>query len=171
MAVFENGPNDWARLDWQLLQNSPVTLYFKRALLEADVSWFQGAGYRVLSLRGGTHPSLESLLVCLGELFSFPDYYGRNLDAFDDCLGDVEVPEVGGLLLVLDEFAPFAASFPRQAQAVLDICARQSRRFLLMGRRFLVVAQSDDPELAFEPVGASPVLWNPREWLNASRGL
>lgn len=171
MAAFKNDPADWQRLDWRLLQNSPVTLYFRREVLEGDLSWFRSEGYRVCSLRTGSCASLDALLVALGGLLSFPDYFGRNLNAFHDCLGDVDVPDAGGLVLVLDEFAPFAASFRHKAQAVLDICAVQSRRFLMAGRRFLVLVQSDDPMLELEPVGSSPVLWNPREWLNASRGL
>jgi hypothetical protein len=171
MATFKNEPAEWERLDWRLLQNSPVTLYFKREILETDTSWFRANGYRVLVFRAAEHSSPEALLTALGELLSFPDYFGRNLDAFNDCLGDAEVPDVGGLLLVLDEYGGFAASFRPEAQALLDICAHQSRRFLLNGRRFLVLVQSDDPTLAFDPVGASPVMWNPREWLNASRGL
>ena len=170
MAAFRNYPAEWQRLDWRLLQNSPVTLYFKREVLDGDLSWFRSEGYRVLSLRAGACASLEALLIALGELLSFPDYFGRNLNAFDDCLSEVEVPDAGGLVLVLDEFAPFVASFRDEAQTVLDICAIQSRRFLMTGQRFLVLVQSDDPALALEPVGASPVLWNPREWLNASRG-
>jgi RNAse (barnase) inhibitor barstar len=171
MAILEDSPTERDQVDLRLLGLSPVTLYFKRPTLEADVSWFQANRYRVLPLRASVCSSPEALLVALAELLAFPDYFGRNLDAFNDCLGDVDVPEKGGLLLVLDEFAPFAAAFPREAHAILDICAHQSRRFLLSGRRFLVIAQSDDPGLTFEPVGASPVVWNPKEWLNASRGL
>ncbi|HKO54045.1 MAG TPA: barstar family protein [Polyangiaceae bacterium] len=171
MATFTNNPTEWERLDWQLLQNSPVTIYFDREILESDVSWFRADGYRVLSIRAAEHSSPEALLVALGKVLAFPDYFGRNLDAFNDCLSDVEVPDAGGLLLVLDEYAPFTAYFRREAQAVLDICADQARRFLLIGRRFVVLVQSGDPTLTFDPVGASPVMWNPREWLNANRGL
>ena len=37
--------------------------------------------------------------------------------------------------------------------------------------RLLTLAQSDDPRIEFEPVGAHPVIWNPREWLDKNRGL
>jgi hypothetical protein len=42
---------------------------------------------------------------------------------------------------------------------------------LLFGRRLLTLAQCDDPRAAFDPVGAHPALWNPREWLDKNRGL
>jgi RNAse (barnase) inhibitor barstar len=171
MSTFTDDPSEWTRLDWQLLQNSPVTLYFRPDVLEADVGWFEAAGYRVISVRVAAHFSPSALLDKLAELLVFPEHFGRNLDAFNDCLGDVDVPQVGGLLLVLSDYGSFAASFQREAQAILDICADQSRRFLLTGRRFLVLVQSSEPTIKFEPVGASPVIWNPKEFLNSTRGL
>ena len=36
----------------------------------------------------------------IAEAFGFPDYYGRNWDAFDECIRDVELPshvEITGL--------------------------------------------------------------------------
>ena len=171
MASFKQDPEEWQRLDWRLLQNSAITLYFNRSVLEADAAWLSAHDYRVLSLQTGEQQEPGEMLVELGKLLAFPEYYGRNLDAFNDCLSDVAVPDTGGLALVIYQFDAFARSNRAFAQAVLDICADNSRRFLLTGRRFLVLIQSDDPRIAFEPVGASAAAWNPQEWLNSKRGL
>jgi len=171
MAAFTEDPREWQRLDWQLLHNSPITLYFDPSILDGDVAWFTEQGYRVRSFRVTDHGSSEDVLLALGQLLGFPAHQGRNLDAFDDCLSDVEVPRAGGLLLILRDFDSFAAAAPTVAQALLDVCADNSRRFLLTGKRFLVLVHSADPRIVFEPVGASPVMWNPKEWLNSNRGL
>lgn len=171
MAGFKDDDSEWQGLDWRLLQNSAIALYFKSTVLQADVTWFAAHGYRVLAPDVGGVESSTALLVELGELLSSPDCYGKNLDAFNDCLGDVEVPEDGGLVLVLQAFDSFAAAFRSDAQSILDTCAVQSRRFLMTGRRFLVLVQSGDPRISFDPVGACPVMWNPQEWLNSHRGL
>jgi RNAse (barnase) inhibitor barstar len=171
MATFTSDPAEWQRLDWQLLQNSPVALYFSNAILADDVSWFHQYGYRVLSIQVADFVSRDALLVALGELFAFPHYFGRSLDAFNDCLSDVEVPTDGGLVLVLHDFNLYAKSSPDVAHAILDIVADNSRRFLLTGRRFVTLVHSSDPAINFEPIGATPVLWNPKEWLNSKRGL
>jgi len=42
---------------------------------------------------------------------------------------------------------------------------------LLLGQRLLALVQSDDPRIRFERIGAVPVNWNPREWLDSDRGL
>jgi RNAse (barnase) inhibitor barstar len=171
MASFTQDPEEWQRLDWRLLEGSAITLYFQNAVLEADAAWLAAHDYRVLTLRAGGCRSSADLLNELGTLLGFPEYYGRNLDAFNDCLSDLDVPQRGGLALVLHQFDAFARLDPYCAQAVLDICAKSSRRFLLTGQRFVVLVQSDDPRIAFEPVGARVVAWNPQEWLNAKRGL
>lgn len=44
-----------------------------------------------------SHQELHRLLK---EVFQFPDYYGKNWDAFDECIRDVELPthiEITGL--------------------------------------------------------------------------
>jgi len=171
MAAFTSDPAEWQRLDWQLLQNSPVALYFSRAILADDVAWFHQHGYRVLSIQVVDFLSKDALFVALGELFAFPGYFGRSLDAFNDCLSDVEVPAVGGLALVLYDFDRFAKQFPDVAHAILDIVADNARRFLLTGKRFITLVHSSDPAINLDPVGATPVLWNPKESLNSKRGL
>ncbi len=171
MASFTEDPAEWQRLDWQLLQNSAVTMYFHVPILEADAAWFVAHDYRVLSLRVDAYQSQYALLENLGKLLAFPEYYGRNLAAFNDCLSDIEIPHIGGLVLVFYQFDAFTRIDPSFAQAVLDICADNSRLFLLTGRRFLVLVQSDDPRISFKPVGGTAVMWNPQEWLNSKRGL
>lgn len=171
MTAFSNDPKAWQRLDWQLLQNSPIALYHNTEVLAQDMKWFETSGYAVLPLPVGIWSSLGEFLDALAQLLHFPAYFGRNLNALNDCLSDIEVPQESGLVVVLPEFQRFASSHPSGAQAVLEIFADVFRRFLLTGQRFLVLVHSSDPGISFEPVGATPVLWNPSEWLNSKRGL
>lgn len=171
MASFTQDPEEWQRLDWRLLQSSPIALYFNREILKEDLSWFASQRYRVLTMETGTCASAEALLEALGECLSFPAYFGRSIDALNDLLSDIDVPDDGGLVLVLYDFHGFASAFRETAQAILDVFADNSRQFLLTGRRCLVLVHSGDPRIAFEPVGTTAVAWNPREWLNSKRGL
>ena len=70
MTSFTDDPDEWQRLDWQLLQNSAITLYFHMPVLEADAAWFAAHDYRVFSLRAGAYQSQEALLVELGKLLA-----------------------------------------------------------------------------------------------------
>lgn len=169
MTAFRDDPAEWERLDWRLLQNGAVSLYHQPRVLEADLAWLIDADYRVIRVDcrewtdGSPHPGLARAL-------AFPAYYGANLNALEDALSDLDVPDLGGMVLVLHRLDAFvAATGKREAWAVLDVFERAARHFLLTGRRFLVLVQSDDPRLEFDGVGARPVTWNPREWLTARR--
>jgi RNAse (barnase) inhibitor barstar len=113
----------------------------------------------------------------LADRLRFPAYFGRNLDALNDCIRDVASHEYGwpadatGLVIVLRAFDAFATVDRRTAQIMLNIVAHQARTATLFGNRIICLVQSNDPQLSFEPVGAMPVLWNDAELLNSSRGL
>jgi RNAse (barnase) inhibitor barstar len=45
-----------------------------------------------LTVDVGSVTSRQELHSLLAEVFHFPDYYGQNWDAFDECIRDVELP-------------------------------------------------------------------------------
>ena len=45
MASFD--PHDLDRVDWAILQNGWIALYWKTEILEHDVGWLAEHGYRV----------------------------------------------------------------------------------------------------------------------------
>ncbi len=54
----------------------------------------------VLKVDVGSVSSRQELHGLLFEAFRFPDYYGENWDAFDECIRDIEIPphvEINGL--------------------------------------------------------------------------
>ena len=54
---------------------------------------------------------------------------------------------------------------------MIDIFAANSRLAMLVGHRMVCLLQTDDPRLKLPPVGATPVVWNGKEWLEKNRGL
>jgi RNAse (barnase) inhibitor barstar len=159
------------RLDLQLLQSSAVTLYHKQSVLAQDLSWLQQAGYRAYTLDAATWKTPADFHAAARLELSLPDYYTANLAAWIDCLGDIHIPQEGGVVIQFRHFDAFTRADPRFAHTLLDSIESASRRFLLMERRLLALVQSDDPRIRFERIGAAPVNWNPREWLDADRGL
>lgn len=159
------------RLDVRLLQSGAVALYHKHTVLALDVAWFQQAGYRVYALDAATWKSAADFHAAVKRELTLPEYYASNLAAWIDCLGDLDVPDDGGVVLQIRHFDAFARLDPHFAHTILDSMESASRRFLVLGRRLLALVQSDDARIRFERVGAMPVNWNPREWLDADRGL
>jgi RNAse (barnase) inhibitor barstar len=169
MATFDQQDLDGA--DWPIFQNGWVQMYWKSDILEQDLAWLSADHYQVHRLDCENWSSKADALGNLGSTLEFPEYYGQNLDAFNDCLGDLKVPMDGGAVLVLIHYDRFAHRDPQTAHAILDICADNARRFMLFGQRLATFVQSDDPRLEFDSVGSTPVMWNRKEWPNAKRGL
>lgn len=160
---------------FQLAQNSPVTLYWRR--LDGTLAWLTEHGYQLVSLDAGTWATQADFHRDIKAALGFPAYYGENLDAFNDCMHDVAMYDYGadrdatGTVLVFTGYDAFASREPRAAQIILDIIAKRAQGAMLFGHRMLCLVQSNDPDITFEPVGASPVMWNPAEWMKAARGV
>jgi Barstar (barnase inhibitor) len=177
MAVF--GQDEDRTLDWSILRDGGISLYRNRKYLGEDMKWLELQGYRVFSVDCAAWTSHDALHKSLEEWLSFPAYYGRNFHALRDCLSDLEVSDDGGLALVLNSYDVYARGLgatnqktgTHDAQTVLHILAETSRYFLLRGRRFITLVQSDDPSMSFEGLGGVATQWNRREWLNKDRGL
>lgn len=170
MAVF-HGDDDYQRLDWQLLQNGSVRLYHRAEILTEDIAWLAAHGYVVHNFDCTTWETEDNFHDAVSAALNFPGWYGRNSNAFRDCLGDIKIPEDGGCALVFRRYDQFAARQPQLAQWVLEDIQDNSRKLSWWGRRLMALLQSDDPRLEFQPVGACAVGWNRREWLNSARGL
>ena len=185
MAVFKADEVHDEQLDWAILRDGGVCLYWRQEILTDDVNWLKSNGYKIISFdvaewqsesawesERRMHESFKAHL-------SFPDYYGNNLDALDECmLDDLVVPYSGGLALVLNHYDRFykpvhnqASNERSTAEAVLSVFAKAVRYHMLFGRRLLILVQSDDPNIRFERLGGAAAWWNHREWLNRNRGL
>jgi len=165
-------------VDFRLVHNTFVTMFWRSSLLDETVGWLRSHGYRVVELDAGSWSSASDMYDAVSAALEFPDYFGRNLDALNDCMRDVASGDWGwdsaadtGLVIVLRAFDAFTGMDRRTAQVMLDIFADQARCAILVGHRIICLVQSNDPGLTFEPVGAMPVMWNDAEWLDTNRGL
>jgi len=162
-------------LDFRLAVDGPVTLFWSPAVLSETVGWLARSGYTVITVDSSACTSQRDLHRALASALNFPDYYGHNLAALNDCLSDVVTyeyassPAATGFVLVLNHYDALATLQPDFAHAVLDVYARQARSAALIGHRMLCLVQSNDPDLRFEAVGASRVGWNSAEWLDTTR--
>jgi len=171
MAVFRDGSNDYQRLDYALLQNGSVTLYFRPTFIAKDVEQLKTYGYRIDNFDCAAWQTVDDMFTAFASTLDFPGYFGRNLDALNDCLCDIDVHKESGRALVFHRYDAFAAKQPEVAWTVLDIIESNSRLYLLSGKRLLTLVQSDNPQIQFNGLGAQHANWNRREWLNANRDL
>jgi hypothetical protein len=175
MAAFDPAADLGHDRAFRSLVNTSVTLFWRSQILAETTGWLSDHGYQVTQLDAGRWTIEVDMHADLARALNFPDYYGGNLDAFNDCMRDVVgqdygwAPDTTGLAVVFIGFDAFAGHCPRAAQVVLDIMADHSRQAALVGRRLMCLVQTDNPNISFEPVGATPVVWNDAEWLDAKR--
>lgn len=171
MTAFRSDSDDYQRLDYSLLQNGSVTLYYRIEFLAEDTKQLISLGYRLENFDCAVWQTEDDMYSAFADILNFPDYFGRNLNALNDCLCDLNISEEGGIALVFHCYDSFAAKMPKVAWHILDIIEIQSRHYLLFGERLLALVQSDNPQIRFDSLGARSADWNRREWLNASRDL
>lgn len=158
LAVFKF-PDDQRRLDWLVLRDGPFVLYFDRSKLDEACAWFLRHSYQIVAFNSAKWQSDGDFHDDISKSLKFPDYYGRNLDALDECMcSDLDIPQESGLLLVFHHFDVFKKRFPKIPHVLLDILAESSRQYLLYGQRLIIFIHSDDQNIVFEPVGACPVM-------------
>ncbi len=100
---------------------------------------------------------------------SFPEYYGRNLDALVDQLralptsSDPTHTVAAGLLITLHRLDEFVAADPLRAQDIIEIFAGAALHALRYRWPVAVLLQSDDPAIQLAPTAATVIPWNRAE--------
>lgn len=120
---------------------APGVWRWESALEVADVEQaVRTAGWDFAHVDGWTAATTKAdALDAFGEALSFPEHYGRNLDALHDCLRDV-----GDVLLLWDGWSTLARSDARTFAVVLDILGERASA---AGAPFAVLLRGDGPEL------------------------
>ena len=171
MTAFNGSAEEFRRFDYSILQNGAINLYWRAEILHDDIEWLKNHSYQTNTFDCSLWYSEKQMHDMLARELGFPGYYGRNLDALNDCLSDIDIPTDGGRVLIFHNYDVFTNLYPKIAWIILDLIELNSRRSLLFGRHFFALVQSNDPQILFEPVGACPVMWNPREWSDKNRGI
>ncbi|WP_309244130.1 barstar family protein [Paenibacillus sp. GbtcB18] len=150
-----------------LMMNGSIVMFWRQEILERYMEKIRGEGFDIYLIDCES----SDCLMELGNTFEFPDYYGNNLDAFNDCLSDI-IPRNEGIVLVFKNFDKFNESDNDTAHSMLDIIQNNSWRLLVESQKVLMAfLHSNDPQLHIQPIGALPVRWNNEEWLNRNRGV
>jgi RNAse (barnase) inhibitor barstar len=158
-TVFRDTPDLNERPDWQILQNGWSALYLKPSILDAELVWFRSEGFQIAEMDCENFSSEKEFHAQLKVGLKFPDYYGRNMNALDDCLSDLTIKEPG-FLMVYRHYDSLSADF---AYTVLEEFANASRLHMLFGRKLITLIQVNDPHYSLPPVGGCPLIWNRRE--------
>jgi hypothetical protein len=102
-------------VDFRLVQNTFVTMFGRSSLLDETIEWMRSHAYDVVEFDAASWASDTEMLDDMAAGLSFPDYFGRNLNALNNCMSDVASCEYGwhadatGLVIVLKAFDAFTS--------------------------------------------------------------
>jgi hypothetical protein len=181
MALFNDSPEDWEKLDWKILRDGGIAFYWRLEYLADDVQWLIGQNYDIYEFDCKQWNSEKEMHSDIARVLRFSEWmayeWGQNFDALDDCLQDLPIGQDGGAALVFRRFDVYATgtgsvlspSGRARAEVLLDVMARVCRFLLLNGKRFVTLVQTDNHDFQVGPLGAISPIWNAREWLDANR--
>ncbi len=164
-AAFTDDEKTFQQLDWSILQNGWVSLYLRSQILKDDLKWFKNENYNIVKFECKSWTDETEMHKQLKQELHFPDYYGENFDALNDCLSYLEIEKKGQIIV----FNHIDKIDIKLAYVLLDVFANNSRRHMLFGEKLIVLAQVDNPDFRIDSVGGSPVCWNKKEWLESNR--
>lgn len=156
------------QLDYYILRDGPISKYHNQSYLDQDIGKLENLGYRIVDFNTSKWTSKN----CHEDLklgLDFPDYYGENLNAFDDCLGDLKDTKRKGLVIVFRYFNDFVLQKKNYSEGILDIIANQSRIWLLNQKGLICLIHSTDSDLQIEKLGGISPPWNRNEWFDTDR--
>ncbi|WP_158257328.1 barstar family protein [Kineococcus xinjiangensis] len=175
MAAFDSSAFMTRGFDFELALAGPVVLFHRAALLYRARQLLVEAGYDLITVDASRWDNESVAHQELASALHFPDYYGANLDALNDCLSDLASyngmtsPAAAGFVLVVKHLEVLVQRMERFAYGLLSAYAQQARGAALIGHRMLCLAQTDDPDLHLAPLDTVEAAWNDAERFLPSR--
>lgn len=109
MAVFDEAAKTYLdaeghrreQLDWAMLKYGPIALFRKLTVLTETITWLERHGYVVAQVDCERCLSKQAVLSAIGEALGFYPWPNPGLDRFNSDCHSIEVPDEGGLAVVL----------------------------------------------------------------------
>lgn len=156
------------RLDEEILRDGAVNMYHDPNILEEDIKNLESFNYKIIDISVSDWTSI-TLHSNLEHNLDFPDYYGKNLDAFADCLDNMYDKRYSGLIIIFRNFDNLIEQDKSESLGLLDVIASISRQWMISGQRLICLIQSDNPDLEIEKIGGYNPTWNSAEWFDNKR--
>lgn len=152
---------------FSILSNGAIAMY-QYALADRDLKWLKENAYHVFDF-DTQHWKQNKAHAEFKHTMGFPHYYGKDLNAFNDCPGDMYDKDCKGVVLSFRHFDVFSNNEKLFCHHLLDLIALMSRKWLLTGQHLIGIIQSDKPYVFYDKVGGDQSYWNANEWSDKLR--
>jgi hypothetical protein len=107
----------------------------------------------VFRAHGKTIENKRDFLAATATSLNFPEYFGHNWDAFEECISDPDLTPNQTLIVIFDDMTAFVKNEPDQFKTALDILRDAARAWSDAGKSLLVlVIHADVEELKMESI-------------------
>ena len=128
MAIFKSDEVDDKQLDWIILRDGGVQLYWRDEILSDDLRWLKSNGYKIISFdaaewrSGSEWESQRRMHESLKDKLSFPDYYGGNWTPWTSALWMIsKCPIMAGS----HSYSTTTTNFPNLSQRWCSISSQE----------------------------------------------
>jgi RNAse (barnase) inhibitor barstar len=99
---------------------------------------------RLFTVNGTAITDKPSFLRACARAMHFPRYFGRNWDAFEECITDLAWAPAPAYVVLYHDVAPFARQSPAEWAVALDILRAAARHWRDAGTPFAVLLAGAD---------------------------
>lgn len=92
-------------------------------------------GWRTVVLDGAEAEDKAAFLEVCSEAFALPEWFGLNWDALEECLADLDLGGVDGVIVLWVSWSEFAEAQPRDFAVAVDVLASAVRGWARDGIR------------------------------------
>ncbi len=114
------------------------------------------AKFAYFHIEGKSIARKEQLLNHVATSLRFPDYFGGNWDALEECLTDMEWVDAPGYLIYYDHIDALAATHPDQLQTFVEICRDAVTSWKEDGTPFVVLLSGSKAPKGVTKLGEKP---------------
>lgn len=155
MIEFKNEPETWKRLDYEIISRGFLKPYNDYEVLKDNVEWLISEGYKTIEFDCTEWRDKEIMHKTLHSQFDFPNYYGHNWDALQECLNEIEIQE-NGLVVIFDNFNSMNI---KHAHTLIDVFVSSAQRHLIFSERLLVLIKVESRNFILNPFGERNFYW------------
>lgn len=112
---------------------------------------FVSKEYKIFSLDGTELKSKAELFRRLSQAMKFPDYFGSNWDALEECLNDLEWLPAKGYIIQLKNADTFMKSCPSDFEVFTQIVESASSSWKIKKVDFILIVETNNPNIATHP--------------------
>jgi RNAse (barnase) inhibitor barstar len=85
----------------------------------------------ITAIDGNQCKTVKLFVKEIGRAFSFPDYYGENLDALNDCINDLDWIPKDNYVLIINNFESFIIDNGKDKEDIVNLFNEVSEQWRL----------------------------------------